>query len=315
MDIVELYKSNFFSTSVAIMDYSLVQYNNNVLVGVDKYGNCSLVIESSTPNRNQIMQRTKMLSLECNVGVTYKSNDSTNSSIVHVLKCYSKETEDISLFLELSTLFIIEGDCSDEHISDVFRTMLNFFKCNNEPSDIELQGIFAELYAIKYFKDTIHLEKYWQSKDKLKYDFSISETLKIEVKSTIKSNRIHHFKHEQLMTNLYDIYVISFMLKHDDSGLSLYDLLIEAKELFKNDPRRLIKINSVLKNTSKSRLLAMCYEDAYTKSKMKVYRACDIPKFKQATPNGVSNAEYDCDLENINHIEIQEFVKEILLKR
>lgn len=311
MSIVELFNKKFNNNSGIDCDFSLLKYTDNVFVGRDKSGNCAMVINSSTPNHNQIMQKTKMLSLECNVSVTYNLDGKTITSTVHVLKCYSKEADEISLFLELSILFILKGDYSEQHLLNVFRTMVNFFSIKNEPSEIELQGLFAELYAIKYFQSSLDLGKYWQSRDKLKFDFSISDTLKIEVKSTIKPERIHHFKHEQLTTNLYDIYIISFILRYDDSGISLFDLLIEMKNYYKNDPEHLIKILKTLRSTSKSRLISMKFEKNYIESKMKIFKAKDVPKFKQKTPSGVFNAEYDCSLENINEISLTEFINNI----
>lgn len=314
MNIVDLFNKNFGGGNATVLDYSLIQYCDNVYVGIDKQGNCSMVINSSTPKHNQIMQKTKKLSLECNVSVTYCIQGNNNSSVVHVIKCYSKEKSDVSLFLELSSLFIQEGNFSEQHLLKVFRTMVDFFSRKNEPSDIELQGLYAELYAIKYFKDSIGLDKFWQSKDKLKFDFSITDKIKIEVKSTQKNERVHHFRHEQLTTSLYDIYIISFMLRHDDSGLSLYDLLIEMRGIYKNDPKRLIKICSTLKNTSESRLLAMRFDTDYTNSKMRIFKAHNVPKFKQTTPSGVFNAEYDCSLDNIQNIDLQDFVNNILIE-
>ena len=59
--------------------------------------------------------------------------------------------------------------------------------------------------------------------------FSISEKLKLEIKSTTKNSRTHHFRHEQLMTELYNIYVLSYMFRYDDEGLSLWELILESK--------------------------------------------------------------------------------------
>lgn len=308
MSIVELFNEKFNNYSNFDCDFSLVKYTDNVFIGCDKSGNCSMVVNSSVPNHNQIMQKTKMLSLECNISVTYELYEETITSTVHVLKCYSREVDEISLFLELSILFVLEGDYSEQHLLSVFKTMVDFFSNKNEPSDIELQGLFAELYAIKKFHNNIKLGDYWQSRDKLKFDFSLSDNLKIEIKSTTKPERVHHFKHEQLTTNLYDIYIISFLLRYDDKGLSLFDLLIEMKSYYRDDPKRLIKILNVLKNTSKSRLLSTKFDQNYIDEKMKVFRAKDVPKFKQSTPNGVFNAEYDCSLENVKEMDLTVFI-------
>lgn len=315
MSIIELFEQYFINSQSDRGDYSLVEYDKDVLVGVDKDGNCSLVINSSTPDRNQIMQKTKMISLECNSYVTYFKDDTINSAIVHVLKCFSKEKKDINLFLELTSLFITKNDYSEENMLDVFKTMVNFFKNDSEPSDFELRGLYAELYTIKKYSDTLHLEKYWQKKDKLKFDFSITDRVKIEVKSTINQNRVHHFKHDQLMSDLYEIYVVSYVMRHDDEGLSLYDLLIESKRIFQSDPERLMRIDLVLKNTSEMRLKSIKFDTDLTDRLMHIYKAEDIPKFNQMSPDGVFNAEYDCDLENVDYITNDRFVSEILEKQ
>lgn len=61
------------------------------------------------------------------------------------------------------------------------------------------------------------------------------------------------------------------MLRYDDSGLSLYDLLIEMRDVYQDDPRHLVKICSTLKNTSESRSLSMKFESDYTNSRMKIF--------------------------------------------
>ena len=73
----------------------------------------------------------------------------------------------------------------------------------------------------------------------MKFDFSISEKVKLEVKATVKNIRTHHFRHEQLMTEVYDIFVLSYLLRYDDEGLSLFELLMSCK---KNHGERFKKI-------------------------------------------------------------------------
>lgn len=43
-----------------------------------------------------------------------------------------------------------------------------------------------------------------------------------------------------------------------------------------------------------------------------MFSAVDIPKFNQSTPDGVSNAEYDCVLDNATPIEESVFVADII---
>ena len=234
-------------------------------------------------------------------------NGASCQDVVHILRCLSDNTREKELFLELATVLITEGDGSEESIMDTFNVLRTFFNNKKDISDNELVGLYAELYTICALHQSMGIEQYWQSRDRMKFDFSITEKLKLEVKSTTKNSRTHHFRHEQLMTELYDIYVLSYMLRYDDEGLSLLDLILESKEYLKTDSKKLMKIDHVLKNVSEDRLRNLRFNRDYTNSNMHIYSASNIPKFNEVTPNGVANAEYDCVLDNIEFLGFDEF--------
>lgn len=178
------------------------------------------------------------------------------------------------------------------------------------PSDFGIPQIRERVYILGIRKD-IRNEKIlsnWQSRDRMKFDFSISEKVKLEVKATVKNTRTHHFRHEQLMTEVYNIFVLSYLLRYDDEGLSLYDLLLLCKEFMSKDARKLMRLNYVLKNVGEDRLKYMRFNRAYTDANRHIYRAEDIPKFNQNTPRGVANAEYDCILDNVQFVEDTLFI-------
>ena len=228
--------------------------------------------------------------------------------IVHIIRCLSELPREKYLFLELATVLIHESGESEEAIMETFNTLRTFFNDKKELSDNELIGLYAELYTIYSFHESLEIEKYWQSRDRMKFDFSISEKVKLEVKATVKNTRTHHFRHEQLMTEVYNIFVLSYLLRYDDEGLSLYDLLLLCKEFMSKDARKLMRLNYVLKNVGEDRLKYMRFNRAYTDANRHIYRAEDIPKFNQNTPRGVANAEYDCILDNVQFVEDTLFI-------
>ena len=63
------------------------------------------------------------------------------------------------------------------------------------------------------------------------------------------------------------------------------------------------------------RLKSIKFDTDLTDRLMHIYKAEDIPKFNQMSPDGVFNAEYDCDLENVDYITNDRFVSEILEKQ
>ena len=309
MNIVDTFRQHFGTLSNISNDFSLVECDDGIMIGVDKSSHLSVVLKSKSPKRFPIMHKTQNMSIECNMRVTYLLDGITCKDAVHILRCLSDNPREKELFLELATVLISEGDGSEESIMDTFNLLRTFFNNKKDILDNELIGLYAELYTICAFHKSLEIEQYWQSRDRMKFDFSITEKLKLEVKATTKNSRTHHFRHEQLMTELYDIYVLSYMLRYDDEGLSLFDLIKESKEYLKTDSRKLMKIDNILRNVSEERLKNLRFNRDYTDANMHIYSASNIPKFNQVTPSGVANAEYDCVLDNIGFISFDDFEK------
>lgn len=308
MNIVETFNKHFKVSVDFKNDFSLVACENSIMIGLDRNSHVVVVVKSGTPKRFPIIQKTQSMSIECNVKVTYTLNGKVESDVVHILRCLSDFEKEKELFLELATVFLSSNDRSEESIMDTFNILRTFFSNKKNISDNELIGLYAELYTICKYHDSLNIEKYWQSRDRMKFDFSISDKIKLEIKATTKNSRTHHFRHEQLMTEIYDIYILSYMLRYDDEGLPLYDLLVQSKEHLASDPRKLLKINQVLKNVSEDRLKNLRFNQDFIEANRHFYKAEDIPKFNEATPSGVTNAEYDCVLDNISYIEEQSFL-------
>jgi hypothetical protein len=99
------------------------------------------------------------------------------------------------------------------------------------------------------------------------------------------------------------------MLRYDDEGLSLLDIILQTKPLLAENYKKLNRINLILKNVSIERLANLKFSTEFTQAKQQIFRAADVPKFNQFTPDGVANAEYDCSLENISHLNRDDFIK------
>ena len=314
MSIVESFRAHFSLHEAIDNDFSLFMYQDGPFVGVDREYNPSVIIESTTPHRVSSMQETKMLSLECNVPVKSSIGGSVVNQTVHIVRCFSRADKEVELFLEIASLLLGGGNQSQEDIIETFNTLSSFFSEKSEPSYQELIGLYAELYTIKKFNTIIPLEKHWHSKDRMKFDFSISEELKLEVKATTKDMRIHHFNHEQLTAINMEIFVLSFVLRQDDEGMSLLELLNECKPFFIPYKEKYIQIARYLKNTSEERLRNIRFNTDYTESKRKFFDAKDIPHFASSAPDGLINVEYDCVLENVKSIDDDSFFSRCLLE-
>lgn len=311
MNIVNTYKTKVNRNYSSNVDFHMVEVDNETFVGEDKDGYTTVILKSSEPQMTTLRRKTKLVNLECNVRVSFVVDSSSREDTVHVLRCYGTSEIERLLFLELIEIFISNGGKSVNRLIEVFQTLASFFADKREPSDNELTGLYGELYAIYKFHDVLSLEKYWQSRDKLKFDFSFSDKLKLEVKATTKSTRTHHFRHDQLATDIYEIYVLSFMFRYDDKGLSLFDLIGKCRSYFEPHSTKLITIDKIIKNAGEERLKAFKYSEEYTETNRHFYKGADIPHFNQVRPAGVANAEYDCDLEQAPCVEDNDFIYEV----
>ena len=306
MTVTEYYHSAIRGTQTA-NDFELFSYRQGFFIGYDSDGNLCVVIKSSTVAHTPLLQRTKLISVECNRRLLYTINEEQEENLVHIVRCFSKIEKEKELFLELIDATMTET-ASDEEVMEVFQTLTRFFSDKEEPSDGELIGLYAELDAILAFSASLQIEDYWQSQDRMKFDFSFTDSLKLEVKATTKAFRTHHFRHEQLVTEMYDIVVLSYMLRHDDEGISLFDHINAAKPLLLHSPKKLLRIEKILKNVSEERLKELKFDSEYTRERRHFYLASTIPKFSETTPDGVANAEYDCNLENLPFLPDESFV-------
>lgn len=305
MTIIDFFNKNFCQyLNDKEFDFFLLEYAPNFFIGRDSNGSI-VIVQVSESKEPSICKKTKYISLEYNVCVEFQNDGLKNAEKVNIIKCTSTENNDRKIFLELSELLI-----KHEHKSflEIFDSLHQLFSDKKELSDSELIGFYAEFFTLLYFDKSLNIKKYWQSKDRMKYDFSFSETEKLEIKATTKNTRIHHFNHEQLFSKNINIFVLSYMLRYDDKGFSFFDLLEECKKLKPVSKAIIQREYYIWKNCDEERLKKMKFNAEYTKQNMHFYKASDIPKFNQLMPDGVSNAEYDCSLENIQYIEYDDFL-------
>lgn len=286
-------------------EYSLFQLDEkNIYYGIDRNSAISFLVESVIPNVHPIVQETKYLNFSFNIASRIIEKKEFVNKKMHILTCTSSSLNDIKAFISLTEAFKYHIKDSQPYImNELFSSLKNLFDDTNIRSDVELQGFFSELYIIYYFaQKNIDILDYWQKKDKMKFDFSINEQKRMEIKSTLKDVRIHHFKHEQLLSELYDIIIASLLLRESNMGISLYDLILKVKENAKNNYKTLLYIENFIKNIPEEKLKDLRYDEIYLRDNMKFYRANMVPRFNEKTPEGVSKAEYDSNLNNVESL-------------
>ena len=197
--------------------------------GVGSKGEILFGIDSSSSKYTEIVQTTSHLKLFIN----HKFNCCFNGeNAIKNLSLYVLLNEDSKLReLFIRLCFSMMDNLNEEQMLRNFFNLKDLFKSERRPSLIELQGMYGELFTIYYLKTchNIDISTFYQKEEKRKFDFSLTEKKKIEIKTTLKPERIHHFLHQQLDSDRFDIILVSLMLQKDDCGLSLLNLINQCK--------------------------------------------------------------------------------------
>lgn len=284
--------------------------NPSVYYGRTHDGLLVFALDSQNKKLPRFMQQTNSLSFCFNEKGIFLIDGVKEGRIIHLLVCKDKDATKEDAFIRLTNAFSMSKHPDDPYyVAKLFAALSSLFDKQHVVSEIELQGLFSELFTMLFFQEHgCDISRSWQSKDRMKFDFTISGEKKLEVKSTIKPVRIHHFKHNQLMSIIYDIRIVSIMLQKSDSGLSLKDVITSIRDLYQTNYDLMLHIDSLVSGIDDAELELLKYDESYLRSNIAFYDAREIPHFNELTPEGVFNPEYDSCLTNVNKMKIGEIV-------
>ncbi|AJY74293.1 PD-(D/E)XK motif protein [Paenibacillus beijingensis] len=291
--------------------FDIADLSQTIYYGVDNDKNPVFVIESLNPKMNSQLQSTRKLFFSSNTKCEMIINGVFLEKTVHILTCLSSQPEEQLAFVRLTESFSKHLVSSNPYmLNELFSALVNLFAQGGKVADTELQGLFAELYVIKYFMELgVNISSYWQKQNKMNFDFTINRIKRIEVKSTIQSIRIHHFKHEQLLSELYDIMIVSCLLRKDDAGLSLFKLIQGVRTIAAEDYRTLLYIEQLIKNIPEEILHELKYDETYFENNIRFFPASSVPKFNVVQPDGVTQTEYNSNLSTSAHIPLNSLIE------
>lgn len=281
---------------------------NKCYFGKDKTGHIAFLIESSSPNISPLCQETKSLSFVFNKRCKLVCNGECKRKVMHALTCKEQDRDKLETFLRLTKSFSsLDSGADQYYFAKLFSSLSALFDKQHKISEKELQGLFSELYVILYFNSVgCDIARQWQSRSRMKFDFSFDKRRRLEIKSTLKSERVHHFKHEQLRSELYDIKLASVMLRKNDFGISLFEVVEKIREIYADNFALMLHIDNTISQIDDDLMRGLKYDEIYLKENIRFYDAKDVPHFNEKTPEGVFNAEYDCQLDASPYLSIDE---------
>lgn len=293
--------------------YNFVEIDS-YLWGKNSNGEIAFGFSSKNNNILPLKQTTKHLKLFINHQFKITVNGKTDDKKITLLVLKESDEKHIDTFIRISLSML--DDLNEEKMLKHFLELKDLFSNEKKISKTELEGFFGELFAMYVLKINYGTDVsiYYQREDRRKFDFNLTDKKKIEVKTTLKPERIHHFLHQQLDTDRYDIRVFSIMLQRDDAGMSLLELANECKDLFSTYFTIVLHLELITKNIDDSELEEIKFNFNYAKDNMKIFDASKMPRLKEKTVEGVFNVEYDVDLTNTQNESVGKFLDWVITK-
>lgn len=267
-------------------------------------------LESKNEKLPRFIQQTNSLMFCFNEKGVFLIDGIEESRIIHLLVCKDKDATKEDAFIRLTNAFSMSTQPDDPYyVAKLFAALSSLFDKQHIASEMELQGLYCELFTMLFFQQQgCDISRFWQSRDRMRFDFTINNQRKLEVKSTIKPVRIHHFKHSQLLSLTYDIRIVSIMLQKSDAGLSLKEVIDTIRSLYQSNYDLMLHIDTLISGIDNEELELLQYDEPYLRNNIRIYDAKDIPHFNELTPEGIFNAEYDSCLTNVSYSGIEQTI-------
>jgi hypothetical protein len=270
-----------------------------VVLSKDDKERPALLIRSSSASPDKKTEETSSLILITNVGLGVVGSDG-KSEVFHALVLKNTSEDYLSYFSTAAEF--IKRSCptpvSKDQILVLFGSIKELFQTEEEKDKISLQiGVFGELLVLRYLDRLSISGIYDMYHDDFftKHDIEVNKNVRIEVKSTIKENRIHRFDHNQIFRSDIQVYVASCLLEKAEDGLSLFDLFGQVENSV-HDANKFLFLEKLKKRCGvDSNNPGLCVSEEKAYQDLRFFRAADLPHLLEENPLGVTNVSYDVD--------------------
>ena len=222
---------------------SILIDNTNHRVAKNSKGLPAILI--NTKDDESLVSNYKGANILLRFNENCKIHEENTSSVFTILSCRSDDELTIKMFLDIceTTIPQLNKEPSAEEIKKITSVIIELFK---EISDKKrsIIGLWGELFLIYSSLNKEKILQAWHENTTDKYDF-FDDNQALEVKCTSKTDRIHKFQHDQLLSEIEYHYVASIMVSENfNDGLSVLDLY----EDIKNNELPINLINKLKKN-------------------------------------------------------------------
>ena len=203
----------------------------------------------------------------------------------------------------------IDNAVSDDTLAMVVLSLEEYFRITPEKDSKKLQiGVWGELFCIDflYNRGFQNIIKKYHNNFYFKHDIELSDSLRMEVKSTVDSKRIHHFRHDQICRDDVSIIVCSIVLEESQEGTSLWDMCNRIMSLM-DDPDDKLNMRKIIRMCDLSdEKPGLSFSEGKASEEIRFYSGISLPMITSSIPNGVTKVEYDVDCSFGEEVDLNE---------
>jgi hypothetical protein len=244
--------------------------------------------------------------------VVTDENKLIKRGIFNILSCDTSNCVDIEYFIVLMDSFLsgFQGKrLSIEDLIHFFKSMSRLFAASPARDlESERQGLWGELFLMDQVIGFTFWAPFWHTELRKLFDFSC-ENKHVEVKTTLNTERTHHFSHKQIFgLSNEEIIIVSILLRLDGEGLSLRELIERGRTALKGSPNYIKLEHAVVHSGMVDNSVdGPKYSFALALMGIKFFNAIDVPHFGTPEPFGVSETRYKVDLSITKNLGPNEF--------
>jgi hypothetical protein len=279
----------------------------NHRLGKDRLENpCLLIDISNSSSINTTKQKLYNLLIFHNLSCEIVANSNISKQNFSCIRYIGNDNEIKQTFLKTCEFLLphLGNNPNQENINEIINKLIELFRSLKEPARKSIQGLWAELFLIANSSNIERSVKAWHICPEETYDFNFKE-FRIEVKSTQKRNRVHHFSFQQLSPpQNTKLYIASVQLDILANGVSVLDLIDNICDGLADNFSLIEKVKLIAYSTlgsSVSHISEIRFDYDLAKESLSFFDYMDVPKIS-LIPKGVSEVRFCSDLENIDKI-------------
>lgn len=228
----------------------------------------------------------------------------TGEAMYSVLTCRSPDPELRHYFFRVVAALLDElGPAPSVVAIDAgLERLLELFRALERLGKRSVQGLWAELLLIKLSPDPAFAVAAWHAEPEAVHDFA-SGSDRVEVKSTLRPIRQHHFRLEQLgQPPGGRLLVASLMLARSEGGLTVSELVQQVLALLPDTTEHRSRLEAVVAASLGSDwrlVLGVGFDESGARASLRFFESTAVPSVDPNTPLGVSEVRFLVDLSGI----------------